>query len=345
MDTQTVTQYLQQTGDSSRVTNQIFYKMLDQMVDFSPAKTKERRIDPTDSRCENPRTPTQDIAALGIHRESSKVRYCGDFIEVFVTTSHFVTGKGMGPTDPHPRGEKEEGERKANIIARSAKRAEKQVRVLINTNRLDTMWTLTFAPDSDKNREIYRTSSKEQQSDIAWIKKAWRNFYLQVSKDCPGWKWLVIFELHNSHKTSEIKRGTWHLHFATDTRLEWDYVSKLWEWGIVRFDDFSKPKKGVRDEAVRNPGAYMSKYIGKYFDDSNFHVKRYSRSRNMQLPEITDLAEMLQRFPNLGGLQQVFATSRRIDHEEGYIYLHNITYKQRDSRIPTTTHTTQTTTV
>jgi hypothetical protein len=302
--------------------------MLQQSVDFSPAKVKKRRRNPTDSRNESPKIPPLDAQPIGVHRESSRVRYCGDFIEVFITTSHFITGKGAGPTAPHSRGEKEEGERKANTIARSVKRAQKQIRVLVNTNRLTTMWTLTFAPDTDKNREIFRTSSKEQQSDIEWIKATWREFYRYVKKDFPDWKWLVIFELHNSKKTSEVKKGTWHIHFATDTRLEWDYVYNVWEWGVVRFDDFLKPKKHRRKEPVRNPGAYMSKYIGKNFDESNFHVKRYSRSRNMETPEISELAELLQRFPGLEGLQQVFATEWRIDHEEGYCYCHNITYKR-----------------
>jgi len=276
--------------------------------------------------------PEHEIAILGTHRESSCVRICGDFVELYITTSSYIAGKGATKGVDREKDEDKAKKTKKSSIARSAKRAEKTVRRLVNTNRLDTMWTLTFAPDSEKNREKYRTSTKEEQSDPSFVKTAWRHFYRKIKKDYPKMKWLVVFELHDSEKTSEVKRGTWHIHFATDTRLEWKEVFAVWEWGNVRFDDFSKPKKGSRRSAVRNPGAYMSKYIGKSFDESNFHVKRYSRSRNMQVPTKMGLAELLTLFPGLAELEETFHTERSYEHDGAKFYSQNITFRKTNKR-------------
>ena len=290
---------------------------------------KFRAFNPTDGKNKDLiRMPDDDIALLSKSREGSCCRVCGDFIEIYSTSSAWIEGEGDTKTGGITTVSREDEEKKRrNSIVRSAKRAEKTVRRLVNTNRLTTMWTLTFAPDSEENRKKWRVSTKEEQSNIEWVKAEWREFYLKINKYKPRWKWLVVFELHDSTKTSEIKRGTWHIHFATDTRLEWEAVNVLWERGNVRFDDFSKPKRGARKGAVRNPGAYMSKYIGKSFDESNFHVKRYSRSRNMKRPEKITVDTLLERFPGLRNLEKVFHTENVFEYDGIRYFNHNITYK------------------
>lgn len=283
---------------------------------------------PTDARNDIVRMPDTDIAMVGQRLDSSCVRICGDFIECYITTSEWVAGKGSVKGQPRPSNEEEANKRRKNSAMRAAKRAEKQVRRLVNTNRLTTMWTLTFAPDTPANRLKWDCTTYNQQSDYNFVKAAWKKFCRKLRKVHPDIKWLVVYELHDGTHTSDAKRGTYHLHFATDTRLDWNFVSETWKYGIVRFDDFTKPKKGARPDAVRNPGAYMSKYIGKNFDESNFHVKRYSRSRNMETPYKTDLRALLEMFPGLKNLEIVFHTQRKHEYEGKLYHNTNITFRR-----------------
>jgi len=288
------------------------------------SKQKAKPVCDTWGKC-----PANDLSVLGIHRMSGQARICGDFIELYITTSTYTIGSYHKPDKSvTTKGELRAKVERQSSIVRSAKRAEKTVRRLVNTNRLKFMWTLTLAPPSEKNDKIWKCVEIEKQRDISNIKRLFRNFYLRLQRAVSGCKWLVVYELHDSKKTSEEKRGTWHIHFATDTFLPFERMCKLWKHGISRGDDFSKPKRGARDKSVRNPGAYISKYIGKNFDESNFHIKRYSRSRNMETPTVIGLERFFEMFPGLETLTETYHTE--VIHEEnGFTYYnHNVTYRR-----------------
>jgi len=258
-----------------------------------------------------------EISKLGVHREPGYCFVTGDFLEIYYTTSFFITGKGKtAGSEPNEKDEEETKKTKTRSVFRSVARAEKTIRRLVNENRLKYMWTLTLAPPSKTNDKRWVTLASDAQRDIVLVKSLWMDFYRRMP---PGeWKWLVVFELHDSKKTSEKKSGTWHVHFCTDSRIEWATVVRLWPYGIGRFDDFSRPKKGKRDTEVRNPGAYMSKYIGKNFTEANKHVKRYSRSRNMKIPEKISLETYLERY---GDREKKVVFENSVEHErEGLLY-------------------------
>lgn len=307
--------------------NSLFYKTQDFALQLARKEVKYEEKAKVDFLL----IPDADLAELGIRRGTTVARLCGDYVELFFTTSGWIEGKGATNTQARDKDEEKAKVDSENACRRSAKRAMRQVRRLVNRNYLRYMWTLTFAPDSEPNRIKFRTSSREQQANIAWVRERWRGFYTKLRRRGIEWKWLVVYELHNSASTSEGKRGTWHIHFATDVRLDWEWVGNEWGFGYVRFDDFAKPKAGVRKTRVENPGAYMSKYVGKAFDKSNFHVKRYSRSRNMQTPEKIDLARLLEIFPNLSGLKTIWKAGREFESDKPNgekWYAHNITFRK-----------------
>lgn len=328
MDAATTTAWIRDSPYS--VPNQSIYDTLDlakRLAKKSIMMEEKAKLDSTNPSDNQAIMPDDDIAVIAIDRGSDCVRICGDFVEIYITTSHWIEGKGAIKGASHDTNEEKAKERKKNSRIRSAKRAGKTVRRLVNTNRLTYMWTLTFAPPSITNNKSYDTIPLEEQRDAKRVKYLFTRFRLKLEKIYPNFKWLVVYELHDSEKTSDEKRGTWHLHFATERFLDWHLVSQKWKHGVVRFDNFQKAKKGVRDGAVRNPGAYMSKYIGKNFSDTNMHEKRYSRSRNMQKPVKTTLSEYLCQHPTLKNHTKVFHTFREFECDGVRYYNQNITFK------------------
>lgn len=278
-----------------------------------------------------------DIAGLGEHREYGSAILTGEYVEVCLYGAPIHSGfpNKLGESTAQSREEREERERKSAI--RAAYRAQKQVRRLMNTNNLYMMYTCTFAPPPEEggwkeNPKYYECVPLAQQRDYGRVKALFRLFWKRLKR--AGYediKWLVVFELHDSAKTSEIKRGTWHIHLATDTDIPEDTARKIWKHGTVSRDDFRVPKAGSRNDGVRNPGAYMSKYVGKCFDVSNKHLKRYSRSRNMQRPTRMSIETFFDQIYPLCG-EIVYKTERTVTSDDGEesFQIISITYKLKE---------------
>lgn len=230
--------------------------------------------------------PDLDIALLGKARQGTIVWICGDFVEEILTTSLWISGlvSDVVESQKTPLADKE-------ITRRCATRAQKNVRRLVNTNKFRFMWTLTFRlPNPGKGPLKDETIPLWAQKDYDAIRKLWKGFLRKLYASFGRFTWLVVFELHNSAKTSGKKRGTYHIHFACNERLAWSEVGRLWGHGFVRFDDFLK-HSSTRKTVVHNPGAYLSKYIGKAFNSENRHRKRFSCSSGIKRPKKVSGAE------------------------------------------------------
>lgn len=324
MNERTLSDWLKQKNS---VDNEVFYKALSlkekinrKAVGCKEAKEKRKKG-----------IPEADMGMLGVGRTYGMARITGDFIELYASSHSTPIGKGGRNTTPIDRDKDGYESTRKRISHKCAKRAEKAIRRLVNTNRLRYMWTCTFAPPSEKNSRLFDCLSLDEQKNIAVVKRRFRSLTQKISRRHTGWKWLVIFELHSSKETSESKLNTWHIHFATDVWIAWDWLNRKWTHGYCEVEDFQKPLPGKRRKSVRNPGAYMSKYVGKSFDETNLHVKRYSRSRNMQLPEIIDLSEFMEMFPGFGNLKMVFRTHRVNEAEGQRFFISNITFKKESN--------------
>lgn len=250
--------------------------------------------------------PDADIANLGKSRQAGCVWLCGDYAECILTSTTYLEGVA-----PVKATEKNKSLSHEEIQKRVSLRAQKEVRRVVNAARLRYMWTLTFCPGNSKYAKKYNEPvCNLLQKDYEGCRYLWKRFIRKVSKRLPGFEWLVIFERHESKKTSAIKMGTYHLHFATETFLPWKEITEMWGHGNVRFDDFSKGRKG-REEAVCNPGAYMSKYVSKTFPDSEMYKKRYTCSRNISRPAKI-MPETFFREPS-ASRQVVFRSEKTFD--------------------------------
>lgn len=224
--------------------------------------------------------PDSELANLGKNRIDSVFWLCGDYVETISTSSTFL--EGVSPPDAHHQKTRLTEE---EVSKRCAVRAQKQVRRIINTNYMTLMWTLTMCPANGDEAHLFpEPVCTLTQRHYRSVRCLWTRFIRRMYAEVGRFPWVVVFELHDSEKTNEVKKGTYHIHFATNVFISWEKVGQLWQHGIVRFDDFDAPKP-ERGGIVRNPGAYMSKYLGKSFGKSNRHLKRYSRSRDTFPPK------------------------------------------------------------
>jgi len=171
---------------------------------------------------------------------------------------------------------------------KSAKRAKKAVRRLLNSNPdMIYMLTFTMAINEGTAEKIMSAEDQRNRGEVIYQHKLFTRKAKRVLKkrgiSPDEWRWLRILELHDSEKTSEAKRGTFHLHIASN--IDGDELSASECWGFGRTDttDFSKPLPG---KEVVNPGAYMSKYIVKdaLRPERKAGERVYTRSRNLDIP-------------------------------------------------------------
>jgi len=174
------------------------------------------------------------------------------------------------------------------LRSRAAKRAKKVIRRLLNSNPdMIYMETFTFAVNEGT---AARLLTVEEQKDRDKVREVWKEFCRNIRKTLKkagvqGWKWLKILELHDSEKTSKIKRGTYHLHVASNVALADYEMETVWGYGRHETTDFTK-KRGDGRPIAENPGAYMSKYIEKDVlrKDRESGERAYTCSRNLDRP-------------------------------------------------------------
>lgn len=240
---------------------------------------------------------------MGVSEHQGILTECGRFLEVWLSEKPVVLGmctdrQGVGISLP---------ETAENIASRVNHRARKQIRRLVNANDLRGLLTLTLAPPSEENDKKYKTVDIERQKDYSEVRKILHRYQCRLRKrirantnkmrllrrsigGCNP-RYIAVFELHDSEKTSELKRGTWHIHLAVDcNEVLVSLMRRTWKHGMTDFQDYRYDKEGkLRDEEVSNPGAYISEYIGKegaQFGEAELrYKKRYTASRGVKRPK------------------------------------------------------------
>lgn len=150
---------------------------------------------------------------------------------------------------------------------RATRRARTKVRRLAKSKGLTTLLTLTY-------RENMLDRDRMQRDLDVFLKR--------VRRVIPGFQYVCVFERQ--------KRGAWHAHIAVQKVLShyvaggrmvrsYDLLRSMWR-GVVGADngnvDVSRNKRVARSSAKL--AAYLSKYIGKTFDENDKHVNAYSAS-------------------------------------------------------------------
>lgn len=178
---------------------------------------------------------------------------------------------------------------------RATRRARTKVRRLAKSKGLTTLLTLTY---------------RENMQDRARMQRDLDVFLKRVRRVIPSFQYVCVFERQ--------KRGAWHAHLAVEKFLShyqsgkqrvksYDLLRSMWR-AVVGADngniDVSKNRKVNQSSAKL--AAYLSKYIGKTFDQAEKHVNAYSASgtalpqpmtfrtySSSMLDGITDLFELL----------------------------------------------------
>nr|CRY96633.1 hypothetical protein [uncultured prokaryote] len=156
---------------------------------------------------------------------------------------------------------------------RATRRARTKVRRLCKVKGLTTLLTLTY---------------RENMCDRQRMARDFDAFVKRVRRRMPGFEYVCAFETQ--------KRGAWHAHIAvkrvqafyvvgTTMVKSYDLLRSMWR-GVVGNDngnvDVSRNRNVQRSSAKL--ASYLSKYIGKTFNQAAKHVNSYSSS-GRDLPE------------------------------------------------------------
>jgi hypothetical protein len=109
-----------------------------------------------------------------------------------------------------------------------------------------------------------------------------------------NFRYVALVEKHTGKRAGDttIKTDTYHIHFCSDRVWPKRLLQSKWRHGFCNFADW---RIGTRKNDLDaeygappcdNPGAYMSKYLGKDFDSEGeaFGKKRYWCSQHLRKP-------------------------------------------------------------
>lgn len=182
----------------------------------------------------------------------------------------------------------EQAERDAENRQRAAKRARQNVRHLVKSVFADHMLTFSW---------------RENMTDRARAAAEWKEFVRLFRVRYPSWAYLAVLE--------KQERGALHIHVAVQGKQDIRWLLRCWllaigqapedvsAWlvGGVKLGEKSlgavnvePPKKrwggGSKQWKRDKLAGYLTKYIGKEFDEAEKNAKKYWHSRNIIKPEI-----------------------------------------------------------
>jgi len=215
--------------------------------------------------------------------------------EVSVTPAnrdHVIDARmGFNPLLDCPRvrrSAEDQEERDKENRQRSAKRAKQKVRYLVKSLFADHM--LTFS---------YRANVEDR--DL--VARNWKEFVRLFRIRYPDWKYLAVLE--------KQERGSFHIHVAVHAKQDIRWLLRCWliaigqpleevsAWlvGGLKLGDKSlgavnvePPKRrwgGTSKQWKRDKlSGYLTKYIGKEFEEADKNAKKYWHSKNVEQPVI-----------------------------------------------------------
>lgn len=162
------------------------------------------------------------------------------------------------------------GELSEADAARSLRRRRKAVRQACKSAGFDRMLTFTVRKDCMSRDAFGKAVVKT----------------LKLASDSLGKKLHYVLTLELQ------KRGVWHAHVALRGRQDWKLLISIWRFRVLPsygtdgaiFDNVRRHKKGkITPSQIAK---YISKYIGKELDETEFNKKGYWISKWIPAPEI-----------------------------------------------------------
>jgi hypothetical protein len=195
---------------------------------------------------------------------------------------HSGSGSWWEP-DPEPDPER--------CASETARRARGQLRRYCAENRLNHLWTLTYAPPFCLDPLVLRRD----------VRAFFRRLRSKAARDLP-YAWVP--ELH-------ADRERYHVHFAVGQYVKHGWIKRAWGHGIVNVKLICDLPvgSGPREEA-RIAGRYLAKYVGKEFGGRTSGLHRYEVAQGFQPPSrrlvgdtlgdvLAQAAAVMGRFPDV----------------------------------------------
>ena len=154
---------------------------------------------------------------------------------------------------------------------RAARRAKTKIRHTCKSAQFDTMLTLT-TKDPIYDRNVMQKK----------VEKFIRLYRIKTGEDMP---YILTLEKHDSEKTSESKRGSYHVHVAVKGRKEYKLLHLIWNHLVCAGRGYVRVSNGTKK---MNPGmiaSYISKYISKSISEVAANKKSYWISHNIPVPK------------------------------------------------------------
>ena len=191
--------------------------------------------------------------------------------------------KKLNPRRKKPPIERLVPKRNKEDIQRSLRRTRKSVRHNIMMMGADKLVTCTTAEPI----VVYE--------DFAAITT---EFFRLCRAKYADFKYVAVFERHDSDMTSETKRYSYHLHFATVGYMDYNVVRELWRTVVAKHRGTEFQASNVNFQRSGTNGTlakikrsqmarYMSKYVAKDCEYGDACKKRYWSSKNIQKPKKT----------------------------------------------------------
>ena len=157
----------------------------------------------------------------------------------------------------------DEAGRRERSAAESARRARSKLRRYCVGNGLDHLWTLTYAP------EFLPDDEDGVWSDIERFRK---RLHEGLGRLIPV--------------AAVIERGTeggrLHVHLLVPGRIPIEVMRKAWGRGFVQVEAPPVRRGMSKRERLRVTARYLTKYVGKEFDEGRPNRKRYSVTTGFQ---------------------------------------------------------------
>lgn len=208
------------------------------------------------------------------------------------TTSVINARMGFNPLLDCPRkvrNSAEQEERDIENRERAAKRARQNVRYKTKGIFADHMLTFGY---------------REAVTDRAVVAGHWKEFVRLFRLREPDWQYLAVLEKHESEETSVDKIGSYHIHVAVTGRQNIKWLLRCWLIAIgqhredvadwfnsgIKLGDKSLGSVNVQAPNRKFGGtakkwksgklsSYLSKYIGKTFEECDKGAKKYWHSK------------------------------------------------------------------
>lgn len=207
------------------------------------------------------------------------------------TTSVINARMGFNPLLDCPRKQRtsdDQAARDKENRQRASKLARQRVRYLVKAIAADHMLTFSY---------------RDNVIDRAKVAANWKSFVRRFKKRYPEWRYVTVRESQ--------ERGSLHLHVAVSGRQDIRWLLRCWllaigqppsevnEWlvggtklgerslGAVNVEPPKKRFGGTQKQWKRDKLAgYLTKYIGKEFEESEKYSKKYWHSDNCEQPII-----------------------------------------------------------